>query len=684
VVSVKWPTRTILICNVYAPQASAGVQDFFESISTRIAALVELHTPGLTVIAGDFNAHLFRPRLPFDKEFVNMVLNLRQEGYMVYPDPELPSTYSSGKSASTIDYVFVRGARVNSFEVGKIYVAQHRPLLFAVDLTLQPEEQQTLALGTAYWRSKEKQRNFETSLSMLGHVTSASMPSLLQNYYDRFDNTLAISTKRRPRRAAAESWEQFLEQDERERLCHARDKLEHLMFRADSGDQNARPDAIQAKKDLETLTTTLMRVAVERETDKLAASATSHTETWRLLAKLRGSGSQCPIPTAKLLEHFSAIAKPKESALLPHPLQNVQPAQETSDFVPLEPEELREALAEVNCSSAAGPDDIPPRLMCEAFRDSQAFEFLFNLMAMCLLLAYVPMQWREAVMFVLYKGSGDPCDANNHRAIALTSCFGKLCERLLLRRLLWWLKNSRLWMLPQFGFRKGSSCLHAIFLLRTLTTDILHSTGRPVFVAFVDLRKAFPSLGRDALFRRMLSLGIPYPLVAAVQSFYLANVARLRVDDTVTRDFFVAVGVLEGSVLSPCLFGILFSVVWDLFVTSDFPTPNLRLYKCNDLWLIAYADDLVVVTLCQAKLSEVLNKMAKELKTLNLQMRFDAYPLHTSLFYVLSLGKTFFFVTLLCMCACVVSVCVLVLGPLLSLIKSPEGCYCMVIFQVLS
>jgi hypothetical protein len=402
----------------------------------------------------------------------------------------------------------------------------------------------------------------------------------------------------------------------------AREKLEQLTFRADSGVQEARPDATSAKKELEILTMELMRVACERETDKLASSATSHTETWRLLAKLRGSSNQCPIPTEKLQQHFSGIAKPVDAALLPTPLSTTnQDDAHNGDFEPLQPEELQQALAEVNQSSAAGPDGIPPRLMCATFSSGPAFEFLFNLMAMCILLAYVPMQWREAVMFVLYKGAGDPCDANNYRAIALTSCFGKLCERILLRRLLKWFKSSRLWHLPQFGFRAGSSCMHAIFLLRTLTTDILHSTGKPVFVAYVDLRKAFPTLCRDALFRRMLTLGIPYPLVSAVRSFYLANVARLRVDDTVTKDFFVAVGVLEGSVLSPCLFGILFSVVWDLFVTADFPTPDLRIYKKGDLWLIAYADDLVVITLCQAKLTEVLNKMAKELKSLNLEMR---------------------------------------------------------------
>lgn len=81
------------------------------------------------------------------------------------------------------------------------------------------------------------------------------------------------------------------------------------------------------------------------------------------------------------------------------------------------------------------------------------------------------------------------------------------------------------------------------------------------------------------------------------------------------------IGVLEGSVLSPCLFGILFSVIWDIFDTSNFPTPDIKIYNNDSLWLIAYADDLVVITLSWEKLQTVLNKMFHELKKMNLQMR---------------------------------------------------------------
>jgi hypothetical protein len=55
----------------------------------------------------------------------------------------------------------------------------------------------------------------------------------------------------------------------------------------------------------------------------------------------------------------------------------------------------------------------------------------------------------------------------------------------------------------------------------------MDSNRCPVYLVFVDVRKAFPSLGRDALFSRMLSLGVPYPLVMAIRAFYITNVARL-------------------------------------------------------------------------------------------------------------------------------------------------------------
>ncbi len=525
--------HSLLLCNLYVPfHGDDDLPEFYEELQTRLASLVEVHVPSATVLAGDFNAHLFRRRTSRDKQFSDFARDLEQEGYVCFPVTEKPYTY-------------------------------HRPLHAVLDIPFLSDIEGTPALGTAYWKSAHKEKNFPDSLSVLGSVTADPMHHGLQSYYDKFANLLSLATKRTRRKQPVQSWECFLSAEEMAELHRSRDAV---LAASTASDTNLAALLLlrEKKKQLEHLTTVLMKKSLDAETQKLSVKASSHVDTWSVLSKLQSLGLQCPVPTDKLQAHFAKLSKTNDTPLLPKPL----PQSTGNDYEPLDPQDVSNALRDVNQASAAGPDGVSPRMLCSTFASDVAFEFIFNLMAMCLLLAFVPQQWREATFFALYKGAGDLCDPSNYRGIALTLAFAKLYERILLHRLLRWLRSSRLWLLPQFGFRARCSCMHAVFLLRTTVLDVLRGGKGPVFAAFVDLRKAFPSVGRDALFDRMVQLGVPYYLVAAIRSFYVCNVARLRVDNTMTKDFFVAIGVLEGSVLSPCLFGILFSVIWDLFQTT--------------------------------------------------------------------------------------------------------------------
>jgi hypothetical protein len=619
-VVITWENFVLLLCNVYAPFHSRGDhEDFFPNLRAQLDALSDIYLPSATIVAGDLNVHYFRPSKPRDRSFCEFVRAMERENYVLYPKSEQPFTYCSGPDVSTVDYVFLRGLDNPVFHVKPYVVAQHRPLVTRFRLPIVNLPQAEMALGTAYWRNKTRSAEFPELLVATGSVLDDPTPHGLQEHYNKFESVLQLATKRNPRKIRTEAWESMLDPSDIAKLSSLRQTVMELAFPADT-DNRVRQQLAAKKKELEFLTTKLMKQALDMETEKLKEESTSHADAWRVLTKMKSTGSQCPITTDKLLSHFSSLAKQNDTPLLPQPLDPPSGSQ-SDDVEPLDPTEVQQALFEVNKSSAAGPDGISPRFLCSTFKDGLPFQFLFNLCAMCLVLAVVPLQWREATLFALYKGSGDPCDPNNYRAIALMSTFAKLYERLLLRRLLRWFRESRLWLLPQFGFRAGSGCVHAIFLLRTLILDIHNKRRAPVYAAFVDLKKAFPSVGRDALFRRMLDLGIPYTLVAAVRSFYVSNVARIRVDNNLTRDFFVAIGVLEGSVLSPFLFGVLFSVIWDLFDTTPFPSVNLQVYAADSVWFIAYADDLVVLTLSAEKLQEVLNKMARELSKLNLTMR---------------------------------------------------------------
>jgi hypothetical protein len=168
-----------------------------------------------------------------------------------------------------------------------------------------------------------------------------------------------------------DSWEGFLSASDLQELRKVRDEANEAMMAADD-DVTRRPEAKQKKIKLELLTTALMRNALEAETKKLSTSADSHGDAWKVLSKLRGGPAQCPIPTEKLVQHFSSIAKPSEAPLLPRPLQPNPTGDASSDNVePLTPGELESALLRVNKSSAAGPDGLSPWWMCRTFCEGE-------------------------------------------------------------------------------------------------------------------------------------------------------------------------------------------------------------------------------------------------------------------------------------------------------------------------
>ena len=59
----------------------------------------------------------------------------------------------------------------------------------------------------------------------------------------------------------------------------------------------------------------------------------------------------------------------------------------------------------------------------------------------------------------------------------------------------------------QFGFRKGFSTVDAVYTLHTLIQHFLDN-GKRLYCAFVDLKKAFDSAYRKALWLKLYQLGL--------------------------------------------------------------------------------------------------------------------------------------------------------------------------------
>jgi hypothetical protein len=108
---------------------------------------------------------------------------------------------------------------------------------------------------------------------------------------------------------------------------------------------------------------------------------------------------------------------------------------------------------------------------------------------------------------VLYKGKGPLDDANNYRGITLKSQLLKLLESLLCARLRTFAEINDLLPKEQIAYRPGRIGSDHLFLLTALR-DLGTTRRTPLHTAFVDLKKAFPSVGRQALINKLGSLGV--------------------------------------------------------------------------------------------------------------------------------------------------------------------------------
>ncbi len=202
----------------------------------------------------------------------------------------------------------------------------------------------------------------------------------------------------------------------------------------------------------------------------------------------------------------------------------------------------------------------------------------------------------------------------------MTHILGKLYERILVARLQDWASTTTISQLPQFGFRPRCSTIQAVFLLQSLVHEVVSLAKKPLYAIFVDLTKAFPSVDCDAMFRFLSEKEVPSHLLKTIKAFYVGNTAKLRVHNLLSVVINVTLGVLEGSCLSPFLFSTVFSVVWDFVTCADFPLGRPRVLQLGEMWLIAFADDIVILSTSATTLQEVLSKLFAELKKFNLCM----------------------------------------------------------------
>ena len=225
--------------------------------------------------------------------------------------------------------------------------------------------------------------------------------------------------------------------------------------------------------------------------------------------------------------------------------------------VPPSIEELRKAIDTLARGKAPGSDGIPPEVI-KAGKLSSLLNHLHNLLLQCWEEGTVPQDMRDANIITLYKNKGDRSDCNNYRGISLLSVVGKAFARVILSRLQ--SLAERIYPEAQCGFRAGRSTIDMIFSVRQMQ-EKCREQRQPLYIAFIDLTKAFDLVSRKGLFILLQRIGCPPKLLRLIESFHEDTKGIVQYDGSTSEPFSIRSGVKQGCVLAPTLFGIFFSLL---------------------------------------------------------------------------------------------------------------------------
>ena len=262
----------------------------------------------------------------------------------------------------------------------------------------------------------------------------------------------------------------------------------------------------------------------------------------RTVAVRDETGAVCDTPKVqqqRWRRHFCQILN-LQSEFDVEELTKVRQRQVHTDMAePPSEEELESALGKLKNGRAGGESGILPEMLKAACEGKEVLELLLELAKDVWRERKVPSDWCDAVLVPIPK-KGDLSRCDNCRGIALLDVVGKVVARVLQERLQKVAEDE----LPesQCGFRKGRSCTDMIFTVRQLVEKSWEHTAKSLFT-FIDLKKAYDSVPREAMWLALVRFGVPEEIVQLIRSFHEGMKAKIRLDGSLLEQFGVRNGL---------------------------------------------------------------------------------------------------------------------------------------------
>ena len=163
----------------------------------------------------------------------------------------------------------------------------------------------------------------------------------------------------------------------------------------------------------------------------------------------------------------------------------------------------------------------------------------------------------------------------------------------------------------QLGFVKGNRTSDAHIIINNLIDKYCHKNNKKIYSCFIDLSKAFDTVPRDILLKKLQGVGIKGKVFNIIRGIYTNDTAYIKIDGKITKSFPINQGVRQGCVLSPLLFNIFMAeLAKDLMALDN--GLELENSKINSIF---WADDIVLLCENGNQLNDMIKMIAEYCKT---------------------------------------------------------------------
>ena len=226
-------------------------------------------------------------------------------------------------------------------------------------------------------------------------------------------------------------------------------------------------------------------------------------------------------------------------------------------------------------NKATGIDDLPPGML----KDCAALiaKPLCHIINLSLRSSTIPSIWKVAKITPIFK-SGNTSLTENYRPISVLLVLSKILEKAMHLELISYLEREKLLHDSQYGFRsKRSTKLASTLLCDSIRREV--DSGRLVGAVYIDLSKAFDTIGHAILLQKLQTYGITGKELAWFQDYLFYRSQIVELCNTQSKCEPIFCGVPQGSILGPLMFVIFYNDFVDYVSKSS---------------VIMYADDTVI------------------------------------------------------------------------------------------